>query len=202
MDTGRCGERMEKMIPFEEKLAREMEGVRPGEIILLEATPEDMLKAKMAAAKVLSGAGYGGIAFAINRTWKDLLSDFALSGVKTGSLFIIDCVSKRFARARPSGGNIRYVKDLTQLSSLSIIITEKLRMMEGRKFLLVDSLSIMLMHNDPESTARFLYAALMSTRVNGAVGVVVTHDSEIDRKIFGMLVELSDRQVRLSLEPE
>jgi KaiC/GvpD/RAD55 family RecA-like ATPase len=76
-----------------------------------------------------------------------------------------------------------YVKHPTDLTNLDIRLLEALKKMQGRKFLVVDSLSTLMVYNSPERTLKF--AHMLSSKLP-AQGVDVVYIALLDEKNAGI----------------
>jgi hypothetical protein len=68
---------------------------------------------------------------------------------------------------------------------------------EGDKFIFIDSITSMLIHNESTSFARFIHGILTKMRISGASGLLISLEKETDNEIRAEIAQLCDKIVRV-----
>lgn len=90
-----------------------------------------------------------GVYVSLNKTQKSTEKMLKKSGVSTNRLFFIDCVTEEKAR-----DDVLHIAP-DQLELLSTAISSFIDDIPGRKFLIIDALSTLLIYNNENSVAKF-----------------------------------------------
>lgn len=101
--------------------------------------------------------GFSGIFVALNKSSEDLVAMLEKNGVDCTNLFVVDAVSKKESRPKPNK-NVSYIdspQDLTELEAQIIDFAKT--MQPGKSFLVVDSLSTLLVYNAEKTVERFVH---------------------------------------------
>ena len=122
-----------------------------------------------------------GICVTITRTVSSLKATLEARGTPTDKIRFIDCIS-RVTGSSVECDNCEFVSHPSNLTDISIAFTNTLNKMgEGRKFLIVDSWSSLLIYNDKKKVlgfSNFMINKLRTEDVNGFITTVQTRDNE------------------------
>jgi len=77
------------------------------------------------------------------------------AGIKDDNIFFIDCVSRSIGEKALSAQNCIFLENPRNLTAISIAINESVKKMPGKKLLVMDSLSTMMLYNDHVTMGRF-----------------------------------------------
>jgi len=147
------------------KIESELNGLPEGWIMLLETSAEKSLDVAIAAIKTLTDKKYNGIILSANRPYSNLIETYKRNSIDTEKLFILDCISKNQNTNLEMGNGVVYLESASALSNISISINETIKKNEGKKFIFIDSITSMLIHNKPEVFVRFIHYILTAIRI-------------------------------------
>ncbi len=77
------------------------------------------------------------------------------AGIKAENIFFIDCVSRSVGEKALNAPNCIFLENPRNLTAISIAINESVKKLPGKKLLIMDSLSTMLLYNDHVTMGRF-----------------------------------------------
>jgi len=110
----------------------------------------------------------------------------------------IDCIS-RAAGIATLEGECTYIESPTMLEKVSM---EAMNMFQGipeetNKYLVIDSLSAMMIYNDPETVTEFFYHLINKTRANDIHSIsMVIEEEELD-KYLSKIIYLNDKILKV-----
>ncbi|MFH0868599.1 MAG: hypothetical protein V1839_00050 [archaeon] len=123
-----------------------------------------------------------GMIVSVNIPAKSLEQQFQLAGVATDKIFFVDFVSGQPSLAREK--NILHLSRPSDLTSLSIAISQFLEAIEGKKFLIIDTVNTFLIYNTSNMLASFIHSlSEKAHRHELKLCVFATPESELLNKI-------------------
>jgi len=130
---------------------------------------------------VKARAGMPGIYVSLNKTQKSTEKILNKASIKTDKIFFIDCVTSEQKR-----------KDVlhfhpTELEEMSYAIKYFVQEIKGKKFLIIDALSTLLIYNDENKVAKFVKASIDFASENNVELIAFTpklKGEELLTKIF------------------
>jgi hypothetical protein len=178
------------------KIEEEFSGLPQEYIVYLETSAENSFEISTLIVKYLSEKNDIGIIVSANRPYTNLLSIYQQNNIDTSKMFIIDCLSKSQHANKPDE-NVMFIDNLSALTDISLSIDEKMRNMDGKKFIFFDSLTTMLIHNQPYTLARFIHNILTKMRLKNVGGVIVSLYDNSHREIRAEIAQLCDKVVKI-----
>ena len=91
-----------------------------------------------------------GIYVSLNKTQKSTEEIFRKSGINTKKLFFIDCVT-----SQKTNDDVLHVAS-DRLDLLDTAVSAFIKDIKGKKFLVIDALSTLLIYNNENSVAKFV----------------------------------------------
>jgi archaellum biogenesis ATPase FlaH len=149
-------------------------------VSLLIIAPVESLQ-KEINQTVQSFKGKPGIYVSLNKTHKSTQDILKKEGISIENLFFIDCVTSE--KIIPDVLNI----PPTQLGQLSYAILSFIKELEGKKFLLIDALSTLLIYNEENKVAQFVKEITEYASENNVEVIALspkTKGEELLNKIF------------------
>ena len=183
---------------IEQKIEEEIRKLPEGWIMLLETTAENSMTVSLTALKMLSERGYSGIIISASRPYSNLLSVYKQSGIETRNFYFVDCISRTFVSSTEKNDHVAYVDNVASLTDLSMAVNNMMEEVPGKKFIFIDSITTMLIHNKPEVFVKFLHSILTKMRVHMITGLLVSLEVEIDKSIKAEITQLCDKVIKLN----
>lgn len=142
-------------------LKQAVENNREGSIILLETPADEYTETNTSSIGFLLDQGYEGVYMSFQRPFKNLYMNFIRNGIDVNKLFIIDCASA--LNDQPNENNPRCVciSNESEVDNMIQAIYNSVSNLRCKKrFVFVDSLSTMALHEPLAETIRFSEALI------------------------------------------
>lgn len=179
------------------KLEKELKTM-DNEIILLEVSSETQVEAGLTVLKNLIDSEKVGIIVSASRPYNSLLDLYEKHKINVNNLIIIDAISHKQGLKTEEIGNVFFVENVKSLTTMSIMIKESMEKIKKPKFVFIDSVTTMLIYNNPEVYMRFLHDTLSEMRNQGVGGVLIFVETETNEKIKTQLKTVCDRVITLT----
>jgi len=181
----------------------------PNKIVLFLVNAKKYAKINMDILKIIiSEKKFSGIYIAASRPYTTLIKDLKSNEISVNDIFFIDCVTKMVPT--PQGVRVLYKEKLTtknclyitspaNLTELGVLLSQAFTIIKNynKKFLFLDSLSTLLIYNDVATIAKFVHFLTTRLRLFGLVGIIMSMEREIDKKLLLTLSELCDYVVEV-----
>jgi len=175
---------------------KEFDDLPPGWIVLLETSAEKALEVSLATIRhLIDERGYIGIIISASRPYKNLIQLYQQKGIDANKILIIDCISKSQSVNLDEAGNVLYLDAVSDLTSISLAVNGSMERISGNKFVFIDSITSMLIHNSPSIFARFIHGILTKMRISGTSGLLISLEKEADHEIRAEIAQLCDKIV-------
>ncbi len=179
------------------QMEKKLEGLPEKYVVLLiiDHDKYDLLIANI--VKNFTKKGFSGIFVTLNKDGEDLIAMLEKNKVDCTNLFVIDAVSKKGTTPK-AGNNISYVDSPQNLTELEAQIIDFAKKMQPEKsFLVVDSLSTLLVYNAEKTIEKFVHGLGEKMKELG-FKTVFTIRSKTRPEIMDVLIQFSDKVVRTS----
>ena len=116
------------------------------------------------------------------------------NSVDTSTLFFIDGVTVSAMGKAGTEENCFYVNKSSDLTGIGIAITKAMALIENKEnmVIILDSISTLLIYNDPNLIIRFLHMLVNKVRLNDAIGVLFSAKNAIDPIVTAQITAFSD----------
>jgi len=135
---------------------------------------------------------------AINQPYSRMLHLMQKRDVDVDRVFFIDCITETSGGKAERAGNCLYVNSPSNLTELSIAISQALQAIPGQKFLFMDALSTLIIYNTPNSFAKFAHFLMTRVKLMGLNGIFMVVEKEMEDQVFSRISQFSDRIIRLN----
>lgn len=165
----------------------------PGEPIestlcLLLAQPEKVNDMTVMVMKKILASGCTPLIVTVNKPSKVLNKVYAKEGISPDSYFVIDAVTQYSGGECTPGPRIRYVNNPSNLTDLGIAITEIFKQMPaGKKCILFDSVSMLLIHIPSTTASKFLHFVMNKLKLSDISGIFLCVDKGLDPVILSQM---------------
>jgi len=173
-------------------LKKELKKLSDADMVLLDTDAKTAFDTVMLTVKSLTAKKYFGIIITANRPYNTLIEAYNKAGIDINKLFFVDCVTKQ----ETPGKNVLFIGNTTALTNIAICIDECLQL-STKRFVLIDSITTMLLHNDAGILARFSHNLLTKLRMTKAIGILVTVDKNINKELYAELAQLCDIVIQI-----
>jgi hypothetical protein len=178
------------------KLEKELRDTPSDHIVFLETSSDKFLEVSLAAIKLLANKNDSGIIVSANRPYKNLIDFYKKNDIDVSKMFILDCISKN-QFGTYNGGNVVFLENVSALTDISLHLDERIKIMNGNKFLFIDSITTMLIHNEPHIFARFVHSVLTKMRLYGTGGLIISLEDRTNREVKAEIAQLCDKVIKI-----
>ena len=178
------------------KLEEELSNLPEGSIVLLETSAENSFELSMALMGILTNRNDNGIVLSASRPYVNLVSMYQKNNIDLNKIFILDLVSKS-QNGEVEQDNVLFLENVSALTDISLSLNERFKMNNGKKFVFIDSITTMLIHNKPYVFARFIHSVLTRMRLNGVGGVLISLSDKTNGDVRAEIAQLCDKVIRI-----
>jgi len=167
-------------------------------IVLAETSAEKTLGSSLSMIKYLvDDGGYVGIVVSASRPYNNLTNLYQQKGIDTNKILFIDCISKSQSVELEEAGNVVYQDAVSDLTNISLSIKTAMDKIPEKKFVFIDSITTMLIHNTSEIFARFIHGMITKLRIKGVSGLLLSVEEETDEHIRFQIADLCDKVIKV-----
>jgi len=139
-----------------------------------------------------------GIYLSVNKTAKSIFENIQLMGVDPKKILFIDCTSGRIQKYHETQENIIVIKSPEHLTDIAVALSEIVRSGSNEnRFLLIDSISTLLLFNSVKSVVKFTHFFTNLIREYHLNGLIFTVDKETDDFVKRNLYVFSDKVINV-----
>jgi len=177
-----------------------LKNLKPNRVALFIIDPK---KYHSVHLKILKGLikikKFSGIYITVNKPYDALFKYLKDNKLPTDNIFFIDAISKSVSNEIRLTENCLYIPSPSHLTDLGMALTQALESMNrrGDKFLILDSISTLLVYNDFETVAKFVHFIISRLRVFGLVGLIISIEKILDEKMINILMEMCDEVIEI-----
>ena len=179
------------------KIKTELGDLPKGWIVLLETSAEKVLEVNLAVMKILTDKNYTGLVISANRPCKNLLSLYEKSNINTKKVMVLCAVCKSQGADAKNAENIIHLERISALTEMSISLTEAIKKTKGDRFVFIDSITTMLIHNQSNVFAVFIHSILTKMRMNMISGLLISLENETNREVRAEIAQLCDKVIKI-----
>jgi hypothetical protein len=129
----------------------------------------------------------------VNKPNKVLAKVYAKEGISPDTYYVIDAVTQYSGGEPVPGPRVKYVNNPSNLTDLGIAITEILKQMpEGKKCILFDSVSMLLIHIPSATASKFLHFVVNKLKLSDVSGIFLCVEKGLDPVILSQMSAFVD----------
>ena len=126
-----------------------------------------------------------------NRPYSHLIKMLKEHKIQTDKIFFIDCISKHVG-IEEKAANCIIVESPQNLTAIGIAINESAKHISGKKSLLVDSLSALLLYNDAETIGKFSNFLINKMRSYEIDVSMIVLESDVNKDVIQKIESFAD----------
>ena len=171
-------------------------GTTESSLCLLLAQPDRVFDLNVLVVKKILESHGVPLVVTVNKPYKVLTRMYAKEGIAPDSYYVIDAVTKYSGGECVPGPRVRYVNMPSNLTDLGIAITELLRQMPaGKKCIMFDSVSMLLIHSPSVTTSKFLHFLVNKLSMEDISGIFLCVEKGLDPVIITQMSAFVDHIV-------
>ena len=186
------------------KVSEEFEAVTDKFVVLLNTPPEKYFDTAINSTNLMLKKGKTGVYITASRPYRFITREMQKRSVDTKNLLFIDCIS--FMSGEHSAGTCTYIENPAALEEISMHIGSLLSEIESdEKFLIMDSISTLLIYNSPGSVKEFAMFLINKLRLEGVDGILLAIEKELPEDLEQILISMCDKSIifdNLDTEPQ
>ncbi|MEM3555141.1 MAG: ATPase domain-containing protein [Candidatus Micrarchaeia archaeon] len=174
----------------------------PTEFIVLIISSADVysIAQEIALRVLIKKKDMCGVYVTFNRPYSTLKESVGKQGLDLSKLFFIDLITESAGGKAERSATDRcfYVSSPKNLTELSILMEQAmLRLPRERRFVFIDSISTMLIYNDPDTVLRFIHSLTGKMRLLGITGIIFLLEKESDEKFRAQISQFCDTVITI-----
>jgi KaiC/GvpD/RAD55 family RecA-like ATPase len=163
------------------------------QLCLLLAQPEKVNEMNVIVLKKIMASGCTPLIVTVNKPNKVLAKVYAKEGISPESYYVIDAVTQYSGGEPVPGPRVKYVNNPANLTDLGIAITEILKQMPaGKKCILFDSVSMLLIHIPSATASKFLHFVVNKLKLSDVSGIFLCVEKGLDPVILSQMSAFVD----------
>jgi len=173
------------------------EKIKEQDIVLLISKPQNYSKLILNLLNfLLVKRKLFGIYITVNKPFDSLRTWLKKNGIDVDKLFFIDAVTRTIAERAMLTEKCLFISSPTNLTDLSISLAQILKNPKPeKKFILLDSLSTLLIYNSPETVLQFVHFISSKMRMSRILGLFLCLEEEKSKKVISSLSQFCDKVV-------
>jgi len=179
-----------------EQLDKELKNIPEDYIVLIETSADRAFDVALEAVKYLTKKNDHGIIVSANRPYCNLLNIYKRNNIETNKVHILDLISKA-QNAEIKAENVMFIENASSLTDISLSVNKYIKKLNGNKFVFIDSLTTMLIHNEPYVFARFIHSMFTRMRLNGVGGLLISISDRTNREVRAEIAQLCDKVIKI-----
>ncbi len=143
--------------------------------------------------KILRGAkGYTTIYVGTSKDTMQLQADFKRNKLDISRFFFIDCTSKQAQEKIKAPSNTICIKNPGSLTEISLTISEVIKQIQGKKLLVVESLSSLLVYNSSILVSKFSNFLINNIQAHQIRGIFIVVNSDMSAELVAQVGSACD----------
>ena len=175
----------------------ELKNLPEESIVLVVTKAESAFESGLAIVKFFTQKGEGGIILSASRPFSNLRDIYRKNAIDSKKLFVLDCVSKNEGVSVQTDKNVIFLENASDLTQISISINTLIKSNKNIKFILIDSITTMLIHNKPDILARFIHSILTRMRIAQISCFSISLENEVNREVQAEIAQLCDKVLNI-----
>jgi hypothetical protein len=165
-------------------------------LCLILSEPEKTQDMNLMIMKKIVESGCTPIIVTVNKPCKVLAKMYAKEGISPESYYVIDAVTQYSGGVCTPGTRVKYVTNPSNLTDLGIAITELLKQMPaGKKCIMFDSVSMLLIHIPSATASKFLHFVVNKLQLDDISGIFLSVEKGLDPVILNQMSAFVDQIV-------
>lgn len=131
-----------------------------------------------------------------NKPYRYLMNLLKEEKIKTDNIFFIDCISNQVSEPVEDAKNCVFIESPQNVTSIGIALNEAVKLLPGKKTVLFDSLSTLLLYNNEDLVGRFSNFVVNRMRLGDVNTILIVLEADVDRKIIRVIESFVDELKR------
>jgi len=168
------------------------EGLKSGGVLLISIKSKDYRENLKNLTKILMGRFKRICYVTVNDPCDNIISSFSLDG--NSNIFFIDCVTSMVKQPKPRQ-NVTFVSSPHALTEISISLKKSLE--KKTDFILFDSISTMLIYENPLTVLRFIHNMILTLRASKIPTAFIILKEDVSNELLKDINMLTDKNLEM-----
>ena len=179
-------------------IKKEFEALNRRFIVLLDVPAKNYFDSVMESANFVVEKEKKGVYVSVSRPFRYISNEMQRRNINMDNILFIDCISAMAGEHDNGNEKCMFVKSPSALEEISINITSLIDKIEcDEKFLIMDSVSTLLIYNSMDSVKEFLLFLIKKLRLERVSGIIITVEKETSEEIKQILIEKCDKAIHV-----
>lgn len=178
-------------------IAKELNNLDEGTIVLIETTTEKILEVNLAVVKWLSGKKYTQIILSTSRPCHNLISLYKKNNIDISKIIILCALCQEKDKNKPENRNVIHLSSSSSLTEISLSLSKGMESIKDKKIIFIDSINTLLIHNKPDTLVKFIHSVLTKMRINEVSGLLISLETETNHEVRAEIAQLCDKVMKV-----
>lgn len=175
---------------FENALTSTITTLAMGTTNLLILKLKDYSIAPRALLSYFTAQKMPGVYVSINKPYADIVKTLA---TPPAQVQFVDAITALTGRGTEDNQTVTFIDSPLALVELNLAISDRLKgLVSNQKFLILDSISTLLVYNSPQAVEKFCHTVIAKNRNENVVGIFLMIESEDHRDVVETLAQFVD----------
>jgi hypothetical protein len=179
------------------KLAKELKSCSEENIFLVETSASKLLEVHLAVVKWFIEKKHMLFILSASRPCKNLLNLYNENSIDTNKIIVLCTVCQEKEEHKHVNNNVIHLSSSSSLTEISFSLNKCIESIKGKKFIFIDSIDTLLIHNEPNTLAIFIHSILTKMRTNNVSGLLISLKSETNKEVRAEIVQLCDKVIKI-----
>lgn len=168
-------------------------------VALMLVNSSEYYKASTSIVKFLTTSkNIPGVYLSVNKPFSVLNENFKKEGIRNDLIIFIDAITSLSDGKPEENEHCYYLESPENLSDISIAISEAIESIDHKeKFIFIDSLSTLLIYNNPETVTKFIHFLIGKMRAWNAIGVILSLKKRGEGSLIAEIGQFCDMTIEL-----
>lgn len=181
-----------------ENVSAGFSGLPNESIVLVSSKSDDMSTVIPALLKILLvDRKENGIYISLSSPFEQISKIMKNNGIPTDNIVFIDCISHMAGKSTSKEGNTVFVENPSSLEEIGMYADKVLVRMPPPKFVLLDSVSSLLIYNNDKSVKEFIHFMINKMRLDNMGGVILATEKKEADELVRTLTPMCDKKLSL-----
>ncbi|MBW2984332.1 hypothetical protein KY361_04410 [Candidatus Woesearchaeota archaeon] len=184
-------------VEIKKKVEKELESLQENFIIAVISSSESYSALNTAIVDyMVNKKKMPGVYVTMNKPYETVINNLKKCGIDTKKIFFVDAISNVIGNKKLISENCIILDSPSALTELGIVISKAFGS-KKIKFLLMDSLSTMLVYNKVDTTVKFIHYLITQLRKYKLSGIILSLEKDMESKTIDSITQFCDKVIKI-----
>lgn len=171
----------------------------PKGVVLLSTNNLNYSKVNLELLKLIEKKKAYGIYITINRPYSSIIQTLYKKKISYKNIYFIDTITETAGGEPLKSEKVLYMSSPISLTDLGVAIDEMLHLLKdkGDVYLILDSVSMLLIYNNKASVVEFIHFITSKLRILNINGVLINIEEQ-NKEINAVLMQFCDKEIKVT----